>query len=198
MLSSGTEGLKISACILISGIFLMLQTFTAQAEEASTAPVDDSYARSIVEKADLVRFPPEGFQVDIVINTSQPDKQVEMRKYRVLQKGNENTVVMVTEPASERGQIILMKGRDLWVFMPEVFLKPLTIARNLHDGRPTHFTTCDLDMHRHYRPRMNVVQRPVLTGGQGFEITGHHEIMVPLLAWAIASRLIRLILPSRR
>jgi len=43
-----------------------------------------------------------------------------MRKYRVLSKGNENTVVQVTEPAAERGQIILMKGRDLWVFMPEV------------------------------------------------------------------------------
>ena len=111
MTHSGTEGLKMNVCVLISGIFLMLQTCTAMAEEASTAPVDDSYARSIVEKADLVRFPSEGFQVDIVINTSQPDKQVEMRKYRVLQKGNENTVVMVTEPASERGQIILMKGR---------------------------------------------------------------------------------------
>ncbi len=120
MTHSGTEGLKMNVRVLISGIFLMLQTCTAMAEEASTAPVDDSYARSIVEKADLVRFPSEGFQVDIVINTSQSDKQVEMRKYRVLQKGNENTVVMVTEPASERGQIILMKGRDLWVFMPEV------------------------------------------------------------------------------
>ena len=43
-----------------------------------------------------------------------------MRKYRVLSKGNENTVVMVTEPSLERGQIILMKGRDLWVFMPDV------------------------------------------------------------------------------
>jgi hypothetical protein len=120
MTYTGTEGLKMKVCVLISGIFFMLQTCTAMTEEAGTAPVDDSYARSIVEKADLVRFPAEGFQVDIVINTSQPDKPAETRKYRVLQKGNENTVVMVTEPASERGQIILMKGRDLWVFMPEV------------------------------------------------------------------------------
>ena len=75
------------------------------------------------------------------------------------------------------------------VIMPEVFLKALTIARNLNDGRPTHFTTCDLDMNRHYRPRVNVVQRPVLTGGQGYEITGHHEIMVPLLAWAVVDAL---------
>ena len=77
------------------------------------------------------------------------------------------------------------------VIMPEVFLKALTIARNLGDGRPTHFTTCDLDMQRHYRPRMNVVQRPTLAGGTGYEITGHHELMVPLLAWGIVDRLER-------
>ncbi|HKW47304.1 MAG TPA: hypothetical protein VJN70_07660 [Gemmatimonadaceae bacterium] len=75
------------------------------------------------------------------------------------------------------------------VIMPEVFLKALTIARNLNDGRPRNFVTCDLDMQRHYRPRMNVVQRPTLDGGKGYELTGHHEIMVPLLAWAIVERL---------
>jgi len=86
-------------------------------------------------------------------------------------------------PALHEGGVVLNLGSA--VIMPEVFLKALTVARNLHEGRPTHFTTCDLDMHRHYRPRMNVVQRPVIDGGHGFEITGHHEIMVPLLAWAV-------------
>jgi hypothetical protein len=75
------------------------------------------------------------------------------------------------------------------VIMPEVFLKALTIARNLHAGKPQNFVTCDLDMQRHYRPRMNVVQRPTLDSGKGYEITGHHEIMVPLLAWAIVEKL---------
>jgi hypothetical protein len=75
------------------------------------------------------------------------------------------------------------------VIMPEVFLKALTIARNLHEGRPRNFVTCDLDMQRHYRPRMNVVQRPTLDSGKGYEITGHHEIMVPLLTWAVVERL---------
>ena len=120
MIRNGTKRPGMWACLLISGMVLSLQTFAAVAEQAGSTPVDDSYARSIVEKADLVRFPAEGFQVDILINTSQPDTPAETRKYRVLQKGNENTVVMVVEPASERGQIILMKGRDLWVFMPEV------------------------------------------------------------------------------
>ena len=77
------------------------------------------------------------------------------------------------------------------VIMPEVFLKALTIARNLHEGRPRDFTSCDLDMQRHYRPRMNVVQRPTLDSGKGYEITGHHEIMVPLLAWAVVEELER-------
>jgi len=80
----------------------------------------DAEAQAIVEKADQIRFPVEGFQVDVAITTTLADKSSEFRKYRVLSKGNESTVVMVTEPASERGQIILMKGRDLWVFMPEV------------------------------------------------------------------------------
>ncbi|HEU4884148.1 MAG TPA: hypothetical protein VFT45_17980 [Longimicrobium sp.] len=76
------------------------------------------------------------------------------------------------------------------VVMPEVFLKALTVARNLHGGAPRGFTACDLDMNRHYRPRVNVVERPTRSGGgRGFSITGHHEIMVPLLAWAIAERL---------
>jgi hypothetical protein len=85
------------------------------------------------------------------------------------------------------GGVVLNLGSA--VIMPEVFLKALTIARNLGGGKPEGFVSCDLDMQRHYRPRMNVVQRPTLQSGRGYEITGHHEIMVPLLAWAIVERL---------
>ncbi len=69
--------------------------------------------------------------------------------------------------------------------MPEVFLKALTIARNLEGGKPTHFTAADFDMQRHYRPRMNVVQRPTRAGGTGYMLTGHHELMLPLLVWGV-------------
>ena len=73
------------------------------------------------------------------------------------------------------------------VLMPEVFLKALTIRRNLTNGRPRDFVTADFDMIPHYRPRVNVVERPTRTGGgRGYQITGHHEIMIPLLAWTIA------------
>jgi hypothetical protein len=85
------------------------------------------------------------------------------------------------------GGVVLNLGSA--VIMPEVFLKALTIARNLNEGRPQNFVTVDLDMQRHYRPKMNVVLRPTLQSGKGYEITGHHEIMVPLLAWAIVDRL---------
>jgi hypothetical protein len=85
------------------------------------------------------------------------------------------------------GGVVLNLGSA--VIMPEVFLKALTIARNLGAGKPQSFTTVDLDMQRHYRPRMNVVQRPTLQSGKGYEITGHHEIMVPLLAWAVIESL---------
>jgi hypothetical protein len=85
------------------------------------------------------------------------------------------------------GGVVLNLGSA--VIMPEVFLKALTIARNLDAGKPRNFVTVDLDMQRHYRPRMNVVQRPTLDGGKGYEITGHHEIMVPLLVWSVLERL---------
>ena len=90
-------------------------------------------------------------------------------------------------PMLHDGGVVLNLGSA--VIMPEVFLKALTIARNLGDGKPTNFTTCDLDMQRHYRPRMNVVQRPTLAGGTGYEITGHHELMVPLLVWGVVEAL---------
>ncbi|MDQ2667063.1 MAG: hypothetical protein M3Z05_13775 [Gemmatimonadota bacterium] len=85
------------------------------------------------------------------------------------------------------GGVVLNLGSA--VIMPEVFLKALTIARNLGGGLPQNFTTVDLDMQRHYRPRVNVVQRPTAQNGKGYEITGHHEIMVPLLVWAVLEQL---------
>ncbi|MBW2417628.1 MAG: deoxyhypusine synthase family protein [Deltaproteobacteria bacterium] len=67
------------------------------------------------------------------------------------------------------------------VILPEVFLKALSLARNL-GNRVERFTAVNLDFIRHYRPEMNVVQRPTRLGGRGISLLGHHEIMVPLLA----------------
>jgi hypothetical protein len=74
------------------------------------------------------------------------------------------------------------------VVLPEVFLKAVSVVRNL--GRPLQeFTTANLDFLQHYRPRLNVVERPHAgAGGRGIAITGHHELMLPLLAAALIER----------
>lgn len=74
------------------------------------------------------------------------------------------------------------------VLLPEVFLKALTVVRNLgHVAQ--RFTTANFDFIRAYRPATNVVHRPTLEGGKGFNFTGHHELMIPLLAAAIVDKL---------
>jgi hypothetical protein len=74
------------------------------------------------------------------------------------------------------------------VVMPEVFLKAVSVVRNL-GSRLENFTTANLDFLQHYRPRVNVVERPhVHAGGRGIALTGHHELMLPLLAAALIER----------
>jgi hypothetical protein len=74
------------------------------------------------------------------------------------------------------------------VLLPEVFLKTVSAVRNL--GHPlANFTTANFDFLQHYRPRVNVVERPhAHSGGAGYAITGHHELMIPLLAAALIER----------
>lgn len=70
------------------------------------------------------------------------------------------------------------------VLLPEVFLKALTVVRNLGHS-VVNFTTANFDFIRQYRPMTNVVNRPTAEGGKGYSITGHHELMIPLLAAAL-------------
>jgi hypothetical protein len=74
------------------------------------------------------------------------------------------------------------------VLLPEVFLKAVSAVRNL--GNPlANFTTANLDFLQHYRPQVNVVERPHAgAGGAGYAITGHHELTIPLLAAALIER----------
>ncbi len=88
--------------------------------------------------------------------------------------------------AQLEGGVVLNVGSA--VIMPEVFLKALTVARNL--GHPVEkFTTATLDMTRHYRPSENVQRRPTALGGMGYYLIGHHEINVPLLFAAVTEAL---------
>jgi hypothetical protein len=94
--------------------------------------------------------------------------------------------IFAGEVANLEGGVYLNLGSA--VLMPEVFLKALTLVRNLGHQVKT-FTTINMDFQRHYRPRVNVVDRPTRQGGRGFELIGHHEIMLPLLAAAVIESL---------
>ncbi len=90
-----------------------------------------------------------------------------------------HSVAQLTE-----GSVVVNAGSA--VILPEVFLKALTVVRNLQF--PAYgFYTAVFDMIRHYRPTVNVVQRPTQPQGKGYYFIGHHEIMIPLLAAAIKS-----------
>lgn len=103
--------------LLAAAVALVAMHVPVVTHAASSAGVD---AKSILEKSDEIRFPQRGFQVDVSITTTSRDRPADEHRYRILTKGNENTIVMITSPASERGQIMLMKDRDLWVFLPGV------------------------------------------------------------------------------
>jgi hypothetical protein len=82
-----------------------------------------------------------------------------------------------------RGAVVLNFGSA--VIMPEVFLKALSVARNL-GADLSGLTTVNFDQIQHYRPRVNVVERPTrAAGGRGLALTGHHEILVPLFSAAV-------------
>jgi hypothetical protein len=74
------------------------------------------------------------------------------------------------------------------VLLPEVFLKALTLVRNL-GNKVDDFTTANFDFVKQYRPLTNVVNRPTAGGGKGYHITGHHELMIPLLAASLLDEL---------
>ncbi|HYE36527.1 outer membrane lipoprotein-sorting protein [Methylocaldum sp.] len=111
-----TRNLNLKRYAFTAILALLLGAALSSAPQANEVP-DPA---QIVAKADRIRFPQEGFQVDISITTTTPDSEPDVREYRVLSKGNENTVILTTAPAADRGQIMLMRGRDFWAFMPSV------------------------------------------------------------------------------
>ncbi|MFA5062711.1 MAG: hypothetical protein WC578_01375 [Candidatus Omnitrophota bacterium] len=103
-------------------------------------------------------------------------------------KGSQEDFYALTENirSLNNGGVVLNFGSA--VMLPEVFLKALNLARNLRN-RVKDFSTATFDMIYQYRAAQNVVARPVLSGGKGYYIIGHHEIMLPFLAQAIIEKL---------
>lgn len=77
-------------------------------------------ALDILMRADRIRFPEGDFQVDVDITNHAPGVEPEVRTYRILSKGNDKTLVQTLAPAIDRDQILLMRDRDLWVFLPNL------------------------------------------------------------------------------
>ena len=92
----------------------------AAEEESGNQIAGDAQAKAILQKADEIRFPTQGFEVLVRVKSVEAGGAPETREFKVWSKGNENTIVQTTAPASERGQILLMKARDLWLFVPNV------------------------------------------------------------------------------
>ena len=95
--------------------------------------------------------------------------------------------ILAATLARARGAVVLNVGSA--VLMPEVFLKALAVARNLGASLED-LTTVNMDQIQHYRPRVNVVERPTrAAGAQGYSLTGHHEILTPLYCGAVLAEL---------
>lgn len=107
--------------VIATGLVFPAVALAADDPAASAGtPTADPEAAKLVARADEIRFPRESFQTEIVVRNFSDGQAGDERKFRVLSRGNENTIVLTTEPASERGQALLMRGRDLWIFMPSV------------------------------------------------------------------------------
>lgn len=118
MLAFVNNSLRASALAALAA--LLLASKFAAAADAPPQPLTDAQANDLLAAADAIRFPRESFQAEIIVANYRDGDLDEERRYRVLSRGNENTIVLTTEPASERGQALLMRGRDLWIYMPSV------------------------------------------------------------------------------
>jgi len=102
---------------MLAALLLCLSAWPALGADTADG---DLLAREMLLRADRIRFPEGGFQVDVAITTTQPDSEPDVRAYRIISKGNSHTLVQTTAPAVDRNQILLMRERDLWAFLPNL------------------------------------------------------------------------------
>lgn len=90
------------------------------AAAAVSAAAQEPAPREIVARADAIRFPQTAYEVDVSVTSSAAGRDPDSRKYRILSKGNDKTLVITSSPTSDRGQILLMKEKDLWLYIPSL------------------------------------------------------------------------------
>ena len=103
-----------------STVVCLAFSFSIESSDALAQSVVEIKPKELVEKVDDVRFPKGGFEAEVRIVSAKPDEEKEERLYRVLARGADNSIVQVLEPAADKGQSILMKGRELWLYVPDV------------------------------------------------------------------------------
>lgn len=136
---------------------------------------------SLLLQAWLARVP---VTVHVAIGTDTPHTHPAVQPARLGAATHHDFRLVCSMVAALNGGGVYINAGSA-VVLPEVFLKALSAVRNLgHEVRD--FTTVNMDFLQHYRPRVNVVERPhAQAGGKGYALTGHHEIMIPLLAAAL-------------
>ncbi|MEJ2553415.1 MAG: outer membrane lipoprotein-sorting protein [Gammaproteobacteria bacterium] len=124
-------------------------------------------AEDILRQADAIRFPQMSFETNVTITTRTSGGNGEIFKYRVLSRGNDKTLVITTAPATDRGQILLMSGRDLWVYMPTIS-QPirLPLARRL-TGQVANGDLARANFTGDYNPK---ILRTEAIGGQTYYV----------------------------
>ena len=158
-------GDRLLRCVAVAVLLIARPAVFAQTVPQSS---DDELAKSIVEKADHVRFPVEPFEVAVTISTSGASAPEDVRRYRVLAKGHENTIVMVTEPASDRGQVLL----ELY----ERLVEAATVAPTFYADFPTEVSP----LTRAHRKDPRLAERWDLVAF-GTELgTGYSELVDPV------------------
>jgi outer membrane lipoprotein-sorting protein len=88
----------------------------APAAPVAAAPANLS-PHDIVARADAIRFPQTAYEVDVTVTSTTNGGREEKRRYQILSKGNDKTLVITTEPAADKGQVLLMKDKDLWLYL---------------------------------------------------------------------------------
>lgn len=105
----------------VSYIAFAIATCTHLHSGSPTAgAADDDVAKAIVEKADRIRFPQSGYQVNVRITTTASGRETDVRDYEIFSKGNDRTIIRTLTPAADKGQALLMRDRDLWFYSPSI------------------------------------------------------------------------------
>lgn len=122
MLAPNIKDLRVKPAVIgtLLGLLCGLAQLSGAAAQTTEPVAGRMSATDLLLAADTIRFPQDSFQTAISVTNYRDEDADETRVYQVLSRGNENTIVLTVEPASERGQALLMRGRDLWIYMPAV------------------------------------------------------------------------------